>query len=247
MQSLDRAFAVLRCFRAATPTLSLAEVAEQTGLDRAAARRYLLTLEGMGYVGRSGQRFHLRPRILEFGYAYLSSLSLPQAAQPHLADLSSRLQESCAITVLDGSDIAYVAVENAARGLGITLTVGNRLPAYCTAMGRVLLSGMATPDLRMLLEQSDHSPHTNTTAFGTEEIVRLVEQTSEQGWAVVDQELEVGVSTVAVPIRDHGATIIAAASVSVPSSRVPFDKLSGEIRRALAEAVVTIEASLDNG
>jgi IclR family pca regulon transcriptional regulator len=244
VQSVDRAFAVLRCFGADTPALSLADVAARTDLDRAAARRYLLTLERIGYVGHSGQRFYLRPRILELGYAYLSSLTLPQLAQPHLAALAQALQESCAITVLDRTDIVYVAVVNATRGLSITLTVGNRLPAYCTAMGRVLLSALDDQQLRKLLDQSDHPRHTENTVFDTEQIVGIVEQTRRAGWAVVDQELESGVRSVAVPVRDGAGVIVAAASVSVPASRIPMSQMRNQIRRTLTSRVAELEGHL---
>ncbi|MGH3492529.1 MAG: helix-turn-helix domain-containing protein, partial [Sciscionella sp.] len=137
VQSLVRGFAVLRCFDAATPRLTLSQIAEIAGLDRAAARRYLHTFAAMGYVGIEGRMFHLRPRILELGYSYLSSLSLPQVAAPFLSSLAEELAESCALTVLDGAELVYLATANTPRALAIRLTVGNRLPAYCTAMGRV--------------------------------------------------------------------------------------------------------------
>jgi IclR family pca regulon transcriptional regulator len=244
VQSVVRVFAVLRCFGASSPFLTLSQVAERTGLDRAAARRYLLSLERLGYVGRQRQQYHLRPLILELGYAYLSSLTLPQLAQPTLSSLSARVQESCAVTVLDGAEITYVAVQNATRALSITHAVGNRLPAYCTAMGRVLLAGLDSNEVRRLLDHTAHERHTRTTVYDTDEILKAVEHASRAGWAVVDQELEEGVRSVATPIHDASGAVIAAASVSVPASRVSIAELGGEIRRELTSAVTEIEANL---
>lgn len=244
VQSIERAFTILQCFGTTTPTLSLSEVAKQANFDRATARRYLLTLERLGYVGRTEQRYHLRSRILELGYSYLSSIPLPRLAQPHLTALCAHLNESCAITVLDGSEIAYIAVENTPRGLAINLAVGNRLPAYCTAMGRVLLSGMTDDAARDLLDHMDHAAQTATTVFDTEAILDLLEQVRSQGWTVVDQELEQGVRTVAVPIHDQRGNIVAAASVSVPASRISINRLKDDIRGALHATVTEIESSL---
>ena len=244
VQSIDRVFAVLRCFGASSPSLTLSQVAERTGLDRAAARRYLLSLERLGYVGRQRQQFHLRPRILELGYAYLSSLTLPQLAQPTLSRLSADVQESCAVTVLDGAEITYVAVQNATRALSITHAVGNRLPAYCTAMGRVLLAGLDPPSAQRMLDTTAHMRHTTTTVYDTGEILAAIDAARRAGWAVVDQELEEGVRSVATPIHDASGAVIAAASVSTPTSRVTIPQLRGEIRRELTSAAAEIEANL---
>ena len=147
VQSLDRGLAVIRCFSSEHPSLTLSEVAERTGLTRAAARRFLLTLQELGYVGSSGRQFSLRPRVLALGYAYLSSFSVAQIAQPHLEDLAEELHESCSVSVLDGDDLVYVARASANRIMTISLTVGTRLPPYPTSMGRVLLANLPEAEL----------------------------------------------------------------------------------------------------
>ncbi|WP_051191941.1 IclR family transcriptional regulator domain-containing protein [Microbacterium luticocti] len=243
IQSIDRAFAVLRCFSLETPEPTLGEVAEHARLDRAAARRYLLTLERLGYVGKRGSRFHLRPRILELGYSYLSSLSLPRLAQPFLVDLATRCEESCSLTVLDGTEIAYVAVANAVRGLSITLTVGNRLPAYCTAAGRALLSGLGDDAVREVLTASGMRAHTATTVWDVDAVLTRVRAARERGWCVVDQELEDGVRSVSVPVHGRDGSVVAAATVSVPSSRISTEALAGEIREMLQQTVAQLETS----
>jgi IclR family transcriptional regulator, pca regulon regulatory protein len=147
VQSLDRGLAVIRAFSARTPRLSIADVARRTGLTRAAARRFLHTLCGLGYVGVSGGSYYLRPRVLELGYAYLSSVSVAEIAQEHLVALAEELHESCSASVLDGADIVYIARAQTNRIMTISLTVGTRLPGYPTSMGRVLLA--ALPDDRL--------------------------------------------------------------------------------------------------
>ncbi|GAB3905981.1 hypothetical protein GCM10027612_76470 [Microbispora bryophytorum subsp. camponoti] len=142
VQSLARGLAVIRAFDAASPELTLSEVARKTGLTRAAARRFLLTLAGLGYVRTDGRLFSLSPRVLELGYAYLSSLSLPEVALPHLERLAAEVHESASVSVLDDTDIVYVARVPTARIMRVTIAIGTRFPAYCTSMGRVLLAGL---------------------------------------------------------------------------------------------------------
>ena len=140
VQSLERGLSVIRCFDADNARLTLAEVAQRTGLTRATARRLLLTLGELGYVSTNGRHFSLTPRVLDIGYAYLSSLNIEQIAQPYLEALSERVNESVSVTVLDGADIIYVAHVPTKRIMTISLGLGSRLPAYCTSMGRVLLA-----------------------------------------------------------------------------------------------------------
>src|SRR5262249_25047423 len=142
VQSLERGLAVVRAFGPDTPQLTLSEVARATGLTRAAARRFLLTLAELGYVRADGRAFSLRPRILELGFAYLSGLSLPETAQPHMEELSAKVHKSCSVSVLDGHDVVYVARVPTRRIMSVTIAVGTRFPAYATSMGRVLLAGL---------------------------------------------------------------------------------------------------------
>ena len=142
VQSLERGLAVIRVFGAETPELRLSDVARATGLTRATARRFLLTLVRLGYVRQDGSNFSLRPRVLELGYAYLSALSLPEVAHPHMESLVAEVNESSSIAVLDDLDIVYVARVPTQRIMSITIAVGTRLPAYATSMGRVLLAGL---------------------------------------------------------------------------------------------------------
>ncbi|HEY0509964.1 MAG TPA: helix-turn-helix domain-containing protein, partial [Blastococcus sp.] len=160
VQSLDRGLAVIRAFDAQHPRLQLSEVARATGLTRAAARRFLLTLVQLGYVRVEGREFSLRPRVLELGYSYLSGLTLPQVAQPHLEALVGRVDESSSISVLDGDDVVYVARVHTKRIMTVMITVGTRFPAYATSMGRVLLANLPAPELAEYLARAELVPLT---------------------------------------------------------------------------------------
>ena len=156
MQSLERGLSVIRAFDADHRELGLSEVARATGLTRAAARRFLLTLVELGYMHFDGSRFSLRPRVLELGFAYLSSLSLPEVAEPHMEALVAQINESSSISVLDDTDVVYVARVPTRRIMSITLAVGSRLPAYATSMGRVLLAGLDDAELEERLGRIEH-------------------------------------------------------------------------------------------
>jgi IclR family transcriptional regulator, pca regulon regulatory protein len=245
VQSLERGLAVIRSFDSEHPDLTLSEVAARTGLTRATARRLLLTLGDLGYVSTNGRRFSLTPRVLDIGYAYLSSLNVQQIAQPYLEALSERVHESVSVTVLDGADIVYVARVPTKRIMTISLGLGSRLPAYCTSMGRVLLAELAPEDLAGTLPEplERHTEHTVTSAA---DLAVVLKQVRAQGWALVDQELEMGLRSVAAPLRDSSGRAVAAMNVSTQVARTPMEELherfvpelvttAGQISEALAK------------
>ena len=182
VQSLDRGLAVIRSFSAERPRLTLSEVARQTGLSRAAARRSLITLQALGYVGSDERHFYLTPRVLTLGYAYLSSLSFADVAQSHLTDLANDVHESCSASVLDGFDIVYVARAATKRIMTISLSVGTRLPAYATSMGRVLLAALPGDRLNAYLDTATLAPLTERTIVDRDRLRAEVERTSARGW-----------------------------------------------------------------
>lgn len=210
VQSLARGLAVVRALSAPGPGRTLADVARTTGLSRAAARRFLLTLAELGYVRNDGRLFSLTPRVLELGYAYLSALGLPEIATPHLEALVDEVHESSSVSVLDGDDIVYVARVPTRRIMRLAINVGTRLPARVTSMGRVLLAYHPPEDL-------------------ADELRPLLERVRRQGWAIVDQELEPGLRSVAAPIRDRSGAVVAAVNVSTQPSRTTLDA----VRRTL--------------
>ena len=244
VQSLDRGLAVIRCFSSERPSLTLSEVAERTGLTRAAARRFLLTLQELGYVGSTGRQFSLRPRVLALGYAYLSSFSVAQIAQPHLEDLAEELHESCSVSVLDGDDIVYVARASANRIMTIALTVGTRLPPYPTSMGRVLLAWLPPAEIDAILGRTSLRKLTEQTVVDPDELKQILATVRAQGWAAVDQELEAGVRSVAVPIRDSSGKVMAAINASAHAARVPMRTLEKQFLPRLLDAARQIDTEL---
>ena len=245
VQSLERGLAVIRAFGPDREHLSLSEVAEATGLTRAAARRFLLTLVRLGYVRSDGRKFSLRPRVLELGYAYLSGLALPDVAAPHMEELVARLHESSSISVLDGQHVVYVVRVPTKRIMTVAISVGTRFPAYATSMGRVLLAALTPAELEHYLEETAPlAPLTDRTVTDPARLREIVAQVADQGYAIVDQELEEGLRAVAVPIR--GATDVgtAAINVSAHAARVSMAALREQILPVLLDTVAQIEADL---
>src|SRR5580693_5450923 len=187
VQSLERGLAVIRAFGPEREQLSLSEVAEATGLTRAAARRFLLTLLQLGYVRSDGRKFSLRPRVLELGYAYLSGLSLPDVAAPHMEELVARLHESSSISVLDGQHVVYVVRVPTKRIMTVAISVGTRFPAYATSMGRVLLAALSPDELERYLADARLEPLTDRTVTDADRLRELLAGVATQGYAIVDQ------------------------------------------------------------
>ncbi|HEU4942852.1 MAG TPA: IclR family transcriptional regulator C-terminal domain-containing protein [Gaiellaceae bacterium] len=244
VQSLERGLAVIRAFGAENPELRLSDVARATGLTRAAARRFLLTLVRLGYVRQDGATFSLRPRVLELGYAYLSALSLPEVAMPHMETLVAEVNESSSVAVLDDLDVVYVARVPTQRIMTITIAVGTRLPAYATSMGRVLLAGLGPDAFAERLGRIEIDHLTDRTVPDVEALQGRIEEVREAGWAAVDQELEQGVRSAAVPIRDASQAVIAALNVSVHATRMTMPALRREVVPRLLETAAAIEVDL---
>jgi IclR family transcriptional regulator, pca regulon regulatory protein len=244
VQSLDRGLAVIRAFDADHPELTLAEVARITGLNRASARRFLHTLVELGYVRFDGRLFALRPKILELGYAYLSSLSLPEVAMPHLERLVERVHESSSVSVLDGDEVVYVARVPTRRIMRIAIAVGTRFPAFATSMGRVLLAGQSDDWLDGYFATAKLSAITPNTIAEPKRLRAELLAVRGAGFALVDQELEEGLISLAAPIRDAGGRVIAAVNVSTHASRGPAGQMREQFLGPLQETAKAIEADL---
>jgi IclR family transcriptional regulator, pca regulon regulatory protein len=244
VQSLDRGLAVIRAFGAGTPELTLSDVARVTGLTRAAARRFLLTLVDLGYVRTDGKYFSLTARVLELGYAFLSSMTLPEVAQPHLERLSAEVRESSSVSQLEGTDIVYVARVAVSRIMTVTINVGTRFPAYATSMGHVLLAGLDSDGLARYLEEANLKRLTSHTVTSPVALRAELLTVRAQGWAMVDQELEEGLRSVAAPIRDRQSTVVAAVNVSTHASRTTPESVREEMVPPLLAAAKRIEADL---
>ena len=244
VQSLERGLSVIAAFGPDTASLTLSDVARLTGLTRAAARRFLLTLVDLGYVRQDGKRFSLTPKVLGLGYAFLSGLSLPGVAEPHLERLSHDLHESASMSVLDGPDIVYVARVPTARIMTVTINIGTRFPAYATSMGRVLLAGLDEDRLEDYLRTVVIQRFTSHTVADTDELRASLDEVRGSGHALVDQELEHGLRSIAAPVRDRHGQVVAAVNVSTHISRVTKDKARRQFLPPLLRTVSDIESDL---
>jgi IclR family pca regulon transcriptional regulator len=244
VQSLERGLAVIRVFDETRPELTLSDVARATGLTRAAARRFLLTLIDLGYVRTDGRLFTLRPRILELGYAYLSSLSLPEVAQPHMEELVAKVHESCSVSVLDGTDVVYVARVPTRRIMTVAISVGTRFPAFATSMGRVLLAAQPNDRIEAYLASGVIQQYTDFTVTDADKLRTVLAKVRTQGYCLVDQELEKGLRSIAVPIHDADGTVIAAMNVSLHVSGGTAEEIRRDILPQLRATAAEIEQDL---
>lgn len=229
MLGLEKGLAVIACFDAGHPRLTIADVARMTGLSRATARRCLITLARIGYAETDGRHFALTPRVLQLGYAYLSSTPLTAVLQNALERLSEEIGESSSASLLDGRDIVYVARAATKRIMSVGLSVGSRLPAYCTSMGRVLLAALPEDEARRRVEASDRRALTRATATTVEAVMARVAAARTAGYAVIDQELEVGLTSIAVPVIDREGQVVAAINVGTQATRFPPGVIVAEI------------------
>ncbi|EMY36017.1 beta-ketoadipate pathway transcriptional regulator [Arthrobacter crystallopoietes BAB-32] len=218
VQSLARGLAVIRAFDADNTSMTLSEVSKRTGLTRATARRFLHTLVDLGYVRTDGRVFELTALVLQLGYSYLAGQSLPQLVQPLLEELSSELHESTSASILDGGEIVYIARIHTRRIMTVGIAVGTRFPAYATSMGRVLLAGLPEQDLKEYLRTAELKPLTARTISTPEGLLAELDKVREQGWSLVDQELENGLRSVAVPIFNPDGSVAAALNMSMQAS-----------------------------
>lgn len=224
--------------------MSLAEVAAAANVSRPAARRLLLTLQSLGYVRSEESRFALSPRILTLGQAFLSSQTLIGSAQPHLKDLTAATGEASALAVLDESEIVYLARVAADRIMSSVLVVGSRLPAYATSLGRVLIAALPPRERRRVLEASKPVKLTPKTEFRLTRLEAILDQVQSDGWSIVDQEMEEGLRSAAVPIFDHSGEVIAALGSSCHASRVSLDALHNDVLPVLQKTASRISAAM---
>jgi IclR family pca regulon transcriptional regulator len=244
VQSFARGLQVIRSFSASAPRQTLSEVAAASGLTRAGARRILLTLQTLGYVVSDGKLFTLTPRILDLGFAYLSSMPIWNRAEPVMEALVQQVQESCSAAVLDDTDIVYVMRVSTHKIMRISLGVGSRLPAWCTSMGRLLLADLDDEALRARLEASNVEPLTRHTLTDIDALVAKVLQARRQRWCLVNQELEEGLISIAAPIVDRSGRMVAALNISGQANRTSAKVMQDTMLPALVEAAQEISRLL---
>lgn len=240
VQSFARGLEVIRSFNAQAPRQTLTEVAGRAGLTRAGARRILLTLQTLGYVESDGRLFSLTPRILDLGFAYLSSMPIWNLAEPVMEALVELVKESCSAAVLEGTDVVYVLRVPTRKILRIGLGVGSRLPAYCTSMGRVLLAGLPDEEVVRRLRASHREALTRHTVADVDALLAKVQQARRQGWCLVNQELEEGLVSIAAPIAGRSGRTVAALNISGQANRTSPKLMQEAMLPHLLEAARTI-------
>ncbi len=244
VQSFARGLEVIRTFNAQAPQQTLSEVAQHSGLTRAGARRILLTLQALGYVHTDGKLYRLTPRILDLGFAYLSSMPIWNLAEPVMEALVAQVKESCSAAVLDAADIVYVLRVPTHKIMSITLGVGSRLPAYCTSMGRVLLADLPDDELTVRLKASSRTAHTRHTVTDVDALLAKVAQARRQGWCIVNQELEEGLISMAAPITNGAGRTVAALNISGQANRTSARAMQDTLLPALLEGARSISGLL---
>lgn len=242
VQSLVKGLEVIQAFNQQRPTMTLSEVASVTGYTRAATRRFLLTLVNEGFAKQEGKLFSLTAKVLDLGFSYLSTLDVWHNAKPIMEQLVELLNESCSAAVLDGNDVVYVArVATTKRIMSITLNVGTRLPAISTSMGRMLLASLSDTALDEYLNQCDLIKHTQYTLIDKAALKADILQVRKQGYSMVEQEFELGLTSISVPVHNNIGEVIAALNVSTHMSQTARKQILEVILPALKQSVMKIE------
>lgn len=244
MRTFDRALEVLGCFSAEHPTRSVSEVASCTGLDRATTRRILRTLDSLGYLTSTASRYRLTPRVLRLGYATVAAQSFPELVQPYLDEVAQAVDHSCSLAVLDEDAAVFIARAAVRRVMTIALAPGARVPASASAVGRALLTGLEPDELRAYLRAMPQVAYTDRTLVDPDAIAGAVQEARAQGWVLLDQELETGVRSVAVPIHDSAGRVPAAVTVGTHTVLVDDDELLGVILPRLRACASAIEETI---
>ncbi|ALI02729.1 DNA-binding transcriptional regulator KdgR [Pseudomonas sp. FW306-02-F02-AA] len=245
MTSLARGLAVVQAFQERKRHLTIAQISHRTEIPRAAVRRCLHTLIKLGYATTDGRTYSLLPKVLTLGHAYLSSTPLAVSAQPYLDRMSEQLHEACNMATLEGDDILYIARSaTTQRLISVDLSVGGRLPAYCTSMGRILLAALDDASLHDYLEHAELQAKTSRTLHTRESLLECLQEVRQQGWCIVDQELEQGLRSIAVPVYDASGQVLAALNVSTHAGRVSRNELEQRFLPGLLSASRELSAQL---
>ena len=247
VQSFARGLQVIRSFDETAPQQTLSEVAARTGLTRAGARRILLTLQALGYVESDGKLFVLTPRILDLGFAYLSSMPIWNVAEPVMESLVEKVHESCSAAVLEGSDIVYVLRVSTRKIMRNSLGIGSRLPAHCTSMGRMLLAGLPDDEVLARLQARPLEARTRLTLTDPQAVLAKVRQARRQGWCLVNQELEEGLISLAAPVIDRAGRTVAAINITGQANRTPVRQMQEAMLEPLLEVAREVSRRLPPG
>jgi IclR family pca regulon transcriptional regulator len=246
MTSLARGLIVIQAFTQQSPQMTISQLSVKTGLSRAAVRRCLYTLTKLGFAGaEDGSRYSLRPRMLSLSHTYTASNTLSTAAQPILERMSASLRESFSVATLDGEDIVYIARTQVSRVMAVDLHIGSRLPAYCTSMGRVLLAYLPTDQLENYLAKAVLTPHTTRTITSVEKLRLALRNVRRNGYALVDQEYEVGLRSLAVPVHASSGRVVATVNLSGNAPRLSVLEMQSRYLTPLRNAAAELSVFLN--
>jgi IclR family transcriptional regulator, pca regulon regulatory protein len=244
MTSLARGLAVVRAFSDSRRPLTIAQISQKTGIPRAAVRRCLYTLKQLGYVDAELNNFSLRPKVLTLGYSYLSSTPLTVSAQPCLNNITRQLNESCSLAVLDDTEILYISRSAAGRVMSVALNTGSRLPAYCTSLGRMMLAHLPESELDDYFARIKLRAMTDKTIVSQKRLREILIEIRAAGFALIDEELEVGLRSIAVPVRGASGTVLAALNVGAQASRVSRRQMEEEFLPVLLRGAQELQVLL---
>lgn len=245
LKTLARGLELIKSFNKETPKMTLSEVAKKNGMSRASARRFVLTLENLGYVIKVEDNFQLTANILDLSNQYLSNLDFIEVITPFMREVSQKLGKACSSAILNGTDIVYVArIPSQQQILSVNLSIGSHLPAFCTSMGRVMLANLSDKDLNQYLKKVKLRKYTEKTVTDIVQLHRLIIQTRKDGYSVVDQELEMSLRAIAVPLHNKEGKVICAMNVGVPVGQVELQEVVSNYLPVIKEAVNKAELSL---
>lgn len=244
MTSLARGLAVIKAFSDQRRAMTIAQLSHKTGIPRAAVRRCLYTLKQLGYADAEANNFYLNPKILSLGYSYLSSTPLTISAQPTLNQISRELNESCSLGVLEDNEVIYISRSQSSRVMSVALNAGSRIPAYCSSMGRVLLSTLGEDDLSDYFSRVRMIAHTDRTVIKESELRDILSNVRQRGYAVVEEELEIGLRSISVPVRGASGMPAAALSIGAQASRTNRSQLEQSFLPILLNAASDLSVLL---
>jgi IclR family pca regulon transcriptional regulator len=244
MTSLARGLAVLRAFSDSRRALTIAQISQKTGIPRAAVRRCLHTLKQLGYADAEMNNFSLRPKVLTLGYSYLSSTPLAVSSQPYLNTISRALNESCSLAVLDEGEVLYIARSATSRVMSVALNTGSRLPAYCTSLGRVMLAHLEPDELDAYFARTKLRPMTERTVVSQKRLREILGEVRQAGYAINDEELELGLRSIAVPVRGASGRVLAALNVGAQAARVSVAQMEQEVLPVLRNGALELSVLL---
>ena len=246
MTSLARGLIVIQAFTQQNPQMTISQLSIKTGLSRAAVRRCLYTLTKLGFAGaEDGSRYSLRPRMLTLSHTYTTSNTLSTAAQPILERMSAALHESFSVATLDGEDIVYIARTQVNRVMAVDLHIGSRLPAYCTSMGRILLAYLSPEQLEQYLAKVNLVPHTTRTITSVEKLRVILRNIRRNGYAICDQEYEVGLRSLAVPVYSSSGRVVATLNLSGNAPRLSVLEMQSRYLAPLRSAATELSVFLN--